>query len=441
MKHKTIRGRTAAAIAASVEQAVHGGALGPGAALPAIRQLAASLRVSPVTVAAAYRRLHARGLVTGDGRRGTWIRPNPPSPVPAVEDTAIAEGVVDLATGNPDPALLPPLESALRGIAASRRRLYGEAPLCAPLLTFAAGEFAADGIRAESMTVTSGGLDAIERLLREQLRPGDRVGLEDPTLPALIDVVTASGYLVHPLAVDADGPQPPAFGEALARGVRAVVMTSRAQNPTGAALTADRAAELTRLLRGHDEVLLIENDPAGPIAGVAAATICGGAHPRWAAVRSVSKFLGPDLRVAIVAGDELTIARLQGRQSLGARWVSTILQELTLALWSDPSHGRRLARAADAYTQRRVGAIDALAAVEIKAVGRSGFNIWIPVREETATVQALAERGWAVAAGERFRIDSGPAIRVTTSALAVEAAPRFAADLAASVRRSRAASA
>jgi DNA-binding transcriptional MocR family regulator len=309
------------------------------------------------------------------------------------------------------------------------------------LLTFAAGEFAADGIPAEAMTVTSGGLDAIERLLREHVRPGDRVGLEDPTLPALIDLVTASGYLVHPIAIDAEGPRPESFEEALARGVRAAVITSRAQNPTGAALTTDRAAALSRLLPGHDEVLLIENDPVGPVAGIGAATLCGGRHPRWAAVRSVSKFLGPDLRVAIVAGDELTIARLQGRQSLGARWVSHILQELTLALWSDPSSGRRLARAADAYAQRRVAALDALAAVGIAAAGRSGFHVWIPVREETATVQALAERGWAVAAGERFRIASGPAIRVTTSALGVEAAPRFAADLAASVRRSRSASA
>jgi DNA-binding transcriptional MocR family regulator len=440
MKHKGIRGRTAAAIAGSVEQAVHSGAIGPGAALPAIRQLASTLGVSPVTVAAAYRRLHARGLVTGDGRRGTWIRPNPPTPVPPVEETPISEGLIDLATGNPDPAMLPSLEPALRRIP-SATRLYGEPPLLAPLLTFAAGEFAADGIPADALTVTGGGLDAIERLLREHVRPGDLVGLEDPTLPALIDLVTASGYVPHPIAVDEHGPQPAAFEEALARGVRAVVITSRAQNPTGAALTAERATQLSRLLRGHEAVLLIENDPAGPVAGVIAATLCRGTHPRWAAVRSVSKFLGPDLRMAVVAGDELTVARLQGRQSLGARWISHILQQLTLALWSDPSSGRWLARAADAYTQRRVAAIDALGAAGIAAVGRSGFNVWVPVREETATVQALAERGWAVAAGERFRINSAPAIRVTTSALAVEAAPRFAADLAASVRRSRAASA
>jgi DNA-binding transcriptional MocR family regulator len=111
-----------------------------------------------------------------------------------------------------------------------------------------------------------------------------------------------------------------------------------------------------------------------------------------------------------------------------------LLQNLTLALWSDPLNGRLLARAAEVYTERRSALIHALAAQNIQAHGRSGFNVWIPVREETATVQALVERGWAVAPGERFRIQSPPAIRVTTSALPPAEATRFAFDLAAATR-------
>ena len=74
------------------------------------------------------------------------------------------------------------------------------------------------------------------------------------------------------------------------------------------------------------------------------------------------------------------------------------------------------------------------AAHKITAHGRSGLNVWIPVREETATVQALAERGWGVAAGERFRLRSASAVRVTTSALVPDDARRFAADFAAALR-------
>jgi len=316
-------------------------------------------------------------------------------------------------------------------------RLYGDAAVHSRLASFAAGEFAADGVSADHTAVVSGGLDGIERLLREHVRPGDRIAVEDPSLPALLDLIGASGFNPVPVEIDGEGPRPASLLDALERGVRGVLITPRAQNPTGAALSKARAAELTRMLKGRPDVLVIENDPAGPVAGAPYFTVCGESR-RWAVVRSVSKFLGPDLRLAVLAGDELTIARLQGRQSLGVRWVSHLLQELALALWSDPSSGRRLAQAADTYAARRLALLDALNRNGIVVDSRSGFNIWVPVREETAAVQQLAACGWAVAAGERFRIRSAPAIRITTAALPVDRAGQLAADLVSALRPSRA---
>jgi DNA-binding transcriptional MocR family regulator len=433
-----IHGDSAGSIAASIEHAVHTGSLVAGQTLPTIRELAGSLGVSPVTVAAAYRQLQSRGLVVGEGRRGSRVRPNPPTPLDPVRTLALPDGTTDLATGNPDPEWLPSLDTALRSLSPAAMR-YGEGLDFRPLVAFAAAEFAGDGIAARHIAVTHGALDAIERLLREHLRPGDRVGVEDPTLPALVDLLSGSGYLVEPLALDEEGVLPDALA-AVATRLRAVVVTPRAQNPTGAAFTSGRAADLRQFLRGHPDLLAIENDAFGPVAGVSVQSVCDGLT-RWAVVRTTSKFLGPDLRVAVVAGDDLTIARLRGRQSLGVRWVSHVLQQLALALWSDPASGRRLARAADSYAQRRQALIAALDARGVRVAARSGFNIWIPVREETATVQALAQRGWAVAAGERFRLRSSPGIRVTTSALAAAETPRLAADLAECLRPPRPASA
>jgi DNA-binding transcriptional MocR family regulator len=431
MNHNSIRGTTAAEIATSIEQQARG--LDADEQLPTIRELATSLHVSPVTVAAAYRLLHARGLAVGHGRRGTRLRAHSVPQPPTLRSTGTADGVLDLTTGNPDPALLPSLDAALRGLRADTH-LYGEPAELRSLIAFATAEFEADGIPAASVTVTSGALDAVERVLREHTRAGDRVVVEDPTLPGFLDLIASLGLTPQPCAIDGEGLLPDAFERVLSPQTKALIVTQRAQNPTGAAMGPQRAADLSRLLLRRSHVVVVEIDPAGPVSGAPMATLTDPAPERWASIKSTSKFLGPDLRVAAVAGDETTIARVERRQALGVRWVSHLLQRLTLALWSDPSSGRRFARAADVYALRRQALIDALAAHKIAAYGRSGLNVWIPVREETATVQALAERGWGVAAGERFRLRSAPAIRVTTSALEPDEAGRFAADFAAALR-------
>jgi DNA-binding transcriptional MocR family regulator len=434
MSQNKIEGSNTLEIASSVEQAVHSGALKPGARLPPIRDLAGKLRVSPVTVASAYRLLQARGLIVTGGRRGTHVRHHHAhgASTGRAAHAAPLDGV-DLATGNPDAELLPAIGPHLNALA-HVQHAYGQPLEFRPLIAFAAAEFEADGIPASDITITAGGLDAVERVLREHLRPGDRVVVEDPTLPALLDLIVSIGLTPQPCSLDDDGPEPAVLERVLGTTVRAIVVAPRAQNPLGAAISASRATDLARVLRRRPDVLLIEIDSAGPVSGAPMRSLIDPTRPHWAAIRSTSKFLGPDLRVAAMASDPITAGRVQRRQALGIRWVSHLSQALTLALWSDPSSGRRLARAAEVYRQRREALIDALASHEIGAHGKSGFNVWIPVREEAAAVSGLAARGWMVAAGERFRIRSAPAIRVTTSALEPAEARRLATDLAAVVR-------
>src|SRR5688572_12990994 len=107
-----IRGTTASEVTASVEAGIRTGALAPGAPLPPVRALASALGVSAATVAAAYRALRTRGLAAGAGRRGTRITARPPLAAERPSPPAPA-GLRDVAEGNPDPRLLPPVRPAL----------------------------------------------------------------------------------------------------------------------------------------------------------------------------------------------------------------------------------------------------------------------------------------------------------------------------------------
>jgi DNA-binding transcriptional MocR family regulator len=425
-----IRGDSSNAIAASIEDAIRAGRLASGERLPTVRDLARRLRVSPTTVNAAYNALRVRGLVRGDGRRGTVVNRRPPLLTPV--DAPPPPGLRNLAEGGPDPRLLPSLKPAIASLTADPGR-YGDTENLPELVDSARRQFRDDGIAADSIAVVSGALDGIERVLRSYLSAGDVIALEDPSYTGVLDLVASMGLIAEPVAMDEFGMIPRQLERAISSKAKACIITPRAQNPTGAALDRKRAAELRRIFAQHPEVLVVEDDHAGPVAGVPALTTTASLE-RWAIVRSVSKSLGPDLRLAIMTGDSRTVARVEGRLRLGPRWVSRILQHLVLSMWSDAKTWRAMARAAEIYAERRHAMIGALDAHGIEAYGRSGLNVWIPVAEETAIVQALAASGWAVRAGEIYRIRSAPGVRITIASLEPAEATRLAADFASSLR-------
>jgi DNA-binding transcriptional MocR family regulator len=329
-------------------------------------------------------------------------------------DPALSPGVRDLRSGNPDPELLPALGPLLGRIAPSHR-LYGAPAKLPELATLAAAELAADGIEGD-VAITGGALDAVERALQTELRLGDRVVVEDPSWPRIGDLVQALGFEVEPVAVDRRGLDPRGLDAALRRGARAVVTTPRGQNPTGAALDPARGEALRQVLARHPRVLVIEDDYVARVAGAPYVPVHlpGG---RWAVVRSLSKVVGPDLRVAIAAGDPLTISRIEGRQHLGPGWVSHLLQQLAAGILQNRETAGLLARAERTYAERRRALVAALAARGVDAMGDSGLGVWIPLADEAAAVRDLLVQGWAVSPGERFRFRSSPGIRVTTATL------------------------
>ncbi|MBT2413042.1 aminotransferase class I/II-fold pyridoxal phosphate-dependent enzyme [Streptomyces sp. ISL-12] len=412
-----ISGRRAADISASVERAVGAGELEPGQLLPPMRELAGRLGVNPNTVAAAYRTLRERGVIETAGRRGSRVRTKPATTGREFLRVEVPEGVRDVSDGNPDPALLPALAPVFAAAAERNDRepvLYGHEPAEPELVRLARAELDADGVPGGPVAVTSGSLDAMERVLAAHLKPGDAVAVEDPGWGSLLDLVPALGLRTVPVGVDDEGPLPDDVRRALTSGARALVVTDRAQNPTGAALSAPRARALRSVLREHPETLLIEDDHGHRIVDLPLCPLAGTTH-RWAFVRSAAKAYGPDLRLAVLTGDAVTLDRVRGRQRLGPGWVSRITQRAVARLWADGAVDPAVVAAA--YGRRRAALLDALARRGVPAHGRSGMNVWIPVPDETGVVARLLAAGWAVAPGARFRMSAPPGVRVTVSTL------------------------
>ncbi|MEV0897361.1 aminotransferase class I/II-fold pyridoxal phosphate-dependent enzyme [Actinoplanes sp. NPDC049802] len=432
-----VSGESAAEISASIEAGVVRGDWVAGAALPSVRVLAGDLHVSPATVARAYQELRQRGVIETEGRRGTRVRSRPSVAVTrAALRVPAPAGLRDLAGGEPDPRLLPPLAPAMVAVAASidPPRGYASAVTMPELADAARPRLLAEGVpvSGSAIVVTSGALDSIERVLTAHLRPGDAVGIEDPGWAALIDLVAALGLRAVPFAVDDEGPDPESLAAALRSGARAVVITVRAQNPTGAAVSADRAARLRELLTCHPGIAVIEDDHAAELAEHEPCCI-GPVTGCWAFVRSASKPFGPDLRIAVLAGDETTVARVAGRMRIGMGWVSTVLQRLLLRLWRDEEITALVAHAARVYGDRRRALLAALRAEGVASFGDTGINVWVPVPDETRAVAALRDRGFAVAPGALFRISSPPGIRITISTIEPEESAELARAVAAAV--------
>lgn len=398
-----------------------------------MRELAQHLGVNPNTVAAAYRTLRERGVIETAGRRGSRVRAKPATTGREFIRVEVPAGVRDVSDGNPDPALLPALGPVFAAAAGQGDRepvLYGHAPVDPELARVARAELDADGVPDGPVAVTSGSLDAMERVLAAHLKAGDAVAVEDPGWGSLLDLVPALGLRTVPVGVDDQGPLPEDVRRVLAAGARALVVTDRAQNPTGAAVGPARARALRSVLRDHPGTLLIEDDHGHGIVDLPLHPLAGTTRS-WAFVRSAAKACGPDLRLAVLTGDPVTLDRVRGRQRLGPGWVSRITQRAVARLWADGAvDGRAVA---GLYGRRRDALLGALAEHGVTGQGRSGMNVWIPVPDETGAVARLLHAGWAVAPGARFRLAAPPGIRITVSTLGEEDTGPLAAAVAAAV--------
>ncbi|TDD38802.1 aminotransferase class I/II-fold pyridoxal phosphate-dependent enzyme [Saccharopolyspora elongata] len=425
-----ITGASAGEISDSVRNLVSTGRLQPGDSVPPIRDLALELGVHRNTVAAAYRMLVAAGVAETRGRRGTVI-----TSLPHLEgETAVNTELADLSSGNPDPALLPDAGAALSQID-YRMQMYGSPAVDPRLARWARTSLTPELDSSFEISVTHGAVDAVERLLTAHLTRGDVVAVEDPCFYASEGTVRLNGFRAAPVSVDTEGLEPEALRAALEAGARAAIVTPRAHNPTGVSITPQRAREIRSVLQRYPHVLVIEDDHFSAISRHPYNRVTPATAQRWALVRSVAKFLGPDMRVAVVASDRGTADRLGSRLRPGATWVSHLLQQLVANLLESDFVTRQLDHARRTYAERVDDLREELTKVGVDTpFPTDGFNVWVPVPHgSSAVVAALRDAGWSVRDGSSFQTPTSTTpdgVRITASRLTHTQAREFAQCLA-----------
>jgi DNA-binding transcriptional MocR family regulator len=435
--------RSPQGIAAAVARRITEGSVLPGERLPTVREVAAALAVSPATVSTAWQALTRAGLIHSRGRAGSFVHTERPAWVsPRIQSMSgrATAPRSDLSLGTPDPALLPPLGPAFARVSLHvDTGSYHDRPVLPALEEVLRESWPAP---VEAITVLDGALDGVERTLEQVVRFGDRILVENPGFPYFFDLAEALGVEAVPLALDAHGVLPASLARGLAAHPAALLLQPRAQNPTGASMTAERAEHLARLLRSSREaerVVVIEDDHSGPISLAPDVTLARWIPDRVVRVRSFSKSHGPDLRMAALGGPAAIVDAIVARRMLGPAWSSRLLQTVLLDLLTDPSAQAAVGRARTEYGRRQAALSLALARRGIALAAADGINAWLPVADARSTSTRLAAVGVSVADGEPFVLGSADDgrrhVRVTVGLIArdVETVAAVLADAAADV--------
>jgi DNA-binding transcriptional MocR family regulator len=409
-----IQDRTARGIAAAVGRMITSGDLAVGDRLPTVRELATALGVSPTTVSEAWQSLASVGAIDARGRQGTFVR-RPTGPASPRRYRRVTEGpghfALDLSTGTPDPALLPDLGPVIARV--SRQSLtssYLDHPVLPELDTRLRADWP---FTPEELTVVDGAMDALDRVAAVIVRLGDRVVVEQPAFPPLLDLLDLLGAEVIGVPLDSQGMLVQPLVDALRLGVRAVFLQPRAHNPTGITTTPKRAKQLAAAL-AKSEAIIVEDDHSGDIASGALVSMGTHLPGRTVHVRSYSKSHGPDLRLAAVGGAGDVVSAVANRRLLGPGWSSRILQAVLLEMLDHGPTIDAILRARREYAARRAAVVDVFTACGVGCTGTDGINLWMQVGDERSSLITLAAQGIGAAPGEPFMVRPDvPSLRVT----------------------------
>jgi GntR family transcriptional regulator/MocR family aminotransferase len=422
----TRRGDFSVQIYRQILEAVLDGRFRPGDRLPATREFARRLGVSRNTVAVAYERLVAEGVLDGRVGAGSFISLD--SSATRVSQRSAPAGAVqprdvwrslpflprpqamryDFGVGTPDPHLFPlttwrRLLSAELGANASRHAGYGEAAGVTRLRASIARHVSVSrGVRAcaDDVIVTSGAQQAFDLIGRVLVTAGASVAVEEPGYRQVRLLFRSLGAHVVGVPVDEEG----LAVDAIPRDVRLVYVTPSHQFPLGRAMSLQRRMALLAWAerRGgvvieddYDSEFRFDGRPLDPVQSL-------DRKGRVIYVGSFSKVLIPALRVGfLIAPASLRPALTAAKQLTD--WHGETSTQAALARFIDAGllagHIRKAAREYGGRYQQIVEVLDRRFAKWLEVVpGAAGLHVAALLRkgcvaDMTQVVRLAARRG------------------------------------------------
>ena len=359
-----------ARLSGAIREAIRGGRLPAGGALPPSRELAADLGCSRWVVTEAYAQLVAEGYLEARVGSGTRVRPLGRAAAGhlAAEAPPAWAPRIDLAPGLPDLRAFPlgRWVAALRSAATTLS--YGELGYPDPaghprLRQVLAGYLArVRGAQVDpaQVTVCRGVTDGTGRLCQALRAAGiTALAVEDPGWHRLREAAAGAGLRVVPTRVDDQGLRVGDLDHDPA--VRAVVVSPTHQFPTGVVLSAERRGALLDWARRVDGLILEDDYDAEfrydrrPVG-----TMQGTDRSRVALLGSVSKTLSPALGIGWVVAPPDWVGPLRAAAGqLG--WPSTLDQLAFAAFLQAGSYDRHLRAVRKRYRLRRDRLVQTLA--------------------------------------------------------------------------------
>jgi GntR family transcriptional regulator / MocR family aminotransferase len=352
-----------------LREAMNDGRVRAGERLPSSRALATELGVSRTVVTAAYEQLYAEGWLEGRHGSGTYVADIAPSaaaasgthPGPGDRRPAGAPEI-DLRPGIPWVGALdtPAWRRAWRlaaGVSPIARPDRRGLPALRPAIVDYLRRSRGVACPLERVLITRGATSGLDLLAATVLRPGDRVGVEEPGYPNARAVLRARGAEVVPCPVDEDG----LIVDALPDGLRLIYTTPSHQYPLGGRLPVPRRQALLAWAR-RNGALIAEDDYDSEFRyDVAPLPALYGLGPdQTIYLGTTAKTLAPGVGVGwLVARPDLVEAIVDRREELNDR-TSAVPQEAVRILLERGDLDRHVRRMRAEYARRRVAVVEAL---------------------------------------------------------------------------------